>query len=195
MKTSRLEAFSDGVFAIAATLLVIEIHVPQDTDHLAHALLELWPSYLAYVISFILVALVWANHHVMLDRIRAADRMLLFLNTLLLMNVASLPFVAALLAAAYRNGSGQRPAVVAYGLVLVIGGLFFNAIWEHARRRPALLRPDVKPAQARTVSRSFLLGPALYAIATAIAAAVPALGLAAYAALILLYWLPLADNA
>jgi len=192
--TSRLEAFSDGVFAIAITLLVIEIRVPQDTARLLHDLEALWPSYLAYVISFLLIGLVWANHHAMFEHIATTDRLLLFLNTLLLMNVAFLPFVAATLAAAFRAGQGQRVAVVVYGATLVVGGIFFNAIWEHARRGHRLPDSTIDPAGAHAVSRRFLLGPALYAVGTAAGAALPVLGVAVFAGLILFYWLPVSRS-
>jgi uncharacterized membrane protein len=188
--TSRVEAFSDGVFAIAITLLVLEIRVPEDTAHLLRELVDLWSSYLAYVISFLLIGLIWANHHVMFDHIRRADRTLLFLNTLLLMNVAFLPFTTAVLAAALRSGQGLRVAVVVYGLALVIGGVFFNAIWEYARHEHQLLGDSIDPAGARTVSRRFLLGPALYALASVLGAILPVLGIAMFAGLILFYWLP-----
>ena len=84
----RLVFFSDAVFAIAVTLLVLEIRSPEDTRHLLNDLAALWPSYLSYAISFLLIGQVWANHHVMFDHIRAADRTVLFLNTLLLMDIA-----------------------------------------------------------------------------------------------------------
>lgn len=190
MRTTRLEAFSDGVFAIAITLLVIEIQPPEDTAHLQRYLVDLWPSYLAYVISFLLIGLVWANHHAMFDYITTADRPLLFLNTLLMMNVAFLPFVAAVLAASFRSGEGQRTAVVLYGATLVVGGIFFNAIWQYARRGHGLLGPNIAPAQARAVGRRFLLGPILYALGTVLGAVLPVLGVAVYALLILFYWLP-----
>jgi uncharacterized membrane protein len=188
--TSLLEAFSDGVFAIAITLLVLEIRVPEDTSHLLRELLDLWSSYLAYVISFLLIGLVWANHHVMFEHIRRSDRALLFLNTLLLMNVAFLPFTTAVLAAALRNGQGLRVAVVVYGLALVVGGVFFNAIWEYARHEHQLLGESIDPTGARAVSRRFLLGPALYAVGSALGALLPVLGLGIFAGLILFYWLP-----
>jgi hypothetical protein len=102
----RLVFFSDAVFAIAVTLLVLEIRPPEDTRHLLHGLAALWPSYLSYAITFLLIGQVWANHHVMFDHIRSADRMVLFLNTLLLMDIAFLPFAAAVLADAFRTGHG-----------------------------------------------------------------------------------------
>ena len=77
----RVVAISDGVIAIAVTLLVLEIHPPEDMRHLFHGLVALWPSYMAYVITFMLIGQIWANHHVMFDHIRSADRMVLFLNT------------------------------------------------------------------------------------------------------------------
>lgn len=192
--TGRVQTFSDGVFAIAITLLVLEIRVPRHTDHLLHDLGRLWPSYLAYVVSFLLIGLVWANHHVMFDHIRLADRLLLFLNTLLLLDVAFLPFVAAVLAASLRDGTGQPVAVALYGGTLAIGGVFFNAIWEHARRDHRLLGESITPQAAQGVSRRFLLGPALYAIAACVGYAVPALGIALFAALILVYWFPIAGQ-
>jgi uncharacterized membrane protein len=187
--TGRVEAFSDGVFAIAITLLVLEIKVPDDTAHLAHALGELWSSYLAYAISFLLIGLVWANHHVMFTHIRFADRMLLFVNTLLLMNVAFIPFSAAVLAATFRDGAGERTAVLLYGGTLVVGGIFFNAVWAYARRH-RLLGAAIEDADARRIGRRFLLGPALYAAATVVGALVPVAGVVGFAALIVFYWLP-----
>jgi uncharacterized membrane protein len=106
----RLVFFSDAVFAIAVTLLVLDIRPPEDTRHLLHGLAALWPSYLAYAVTFLLVGQVWANHHVMFDHIRVADRTVLFLNTLLLMDIAFLPFAAAVLSAALRTGgTGSAP--------------------------------------------------------------------------------------
>lgn len=188
--TSRVEAFSDGVFAIAITLLILEIHVPTETAHLLDELLDLWPSYLAYVVSFLLIGLVWANHHVMFDFIERTDRLLLFLNTLLLMNVASLPFVAAVLAAALRNGEGENVAVALYGGTLTVGGVFFNAIWLYASRNHRLLGDSITPAEARSLARRFLAGPVLYLVGTVVGVFLPIAGLVVFAFLILFYWLP-----
>ena len=108
----RLVAFSDGVFAIAITLLVLEIRPPTDFMNLLHELAALWPSYIAYALTFLFIGQVWANHHVMFDHIRVVDRVMLLLNTLLLMIVAFLPFATSVLAGALRNGHSIRTAVV-----------------------------------------------------------------------------------
>lgn len=191
MNTQRIEAFSDGVFAIAITLLVLDIRPPQASPHLVSDLLALWPSYLAYLISFLLIGLIWANHHEMFHHIRRGDRMLMFFNTLLLLDVAFLPFVTAVLSSSLREHSGLRVAVILYGSTLVVGGFFFNAVWEWARRRHRLLGDSITPAAAKAVARRFMLGPTAYLIGSAIGAVVPVLGLALFAALILLYWLPI----
>src|SRR5215467_747793 len=131
----RLVAFSDAVFAITVTLLVLEIRPPTDYSNLLHSLVVLWPSYLAYALTFLFIGQVWANHHVMFDHIRAADRVVLLLNTLLLMVVAFLPFATSVLASSFRGGHGQRVAVVFYGVAFVVTALTFNAVWQYARRR------------------------------------------------------------
>jgi uncharacterized membrane protein len=143
---TRLAFFSDAVIAIAVTLLVLEIRPPPDTRHLLHGLAALWPSYLAYAISFLLIGQVWANHHVMFDHIRSADRMVLFLNTLLLMDIAFLPFAAAVLSAAFRTGHGQRTAVVFYGMAFGLAAILFNAIWGYARHDQRLLGTTIDAA-------------------------------------------------
>jgi hypothetical protein len=142
---ARLVFFSDAVFAIAITLLVLEIRPPEDTRHLLHSLAALWPSYLAYAITFLLIGQVWANHHVMFDHIRSADRTVLFLNTLLLMDIAFLPFAAAVLSAAFRTGHGQRTAVVFYGMAFGLAAILFNVIWGYARHISGCLAPPSMP--------------------------------------------------
>jgi uncharacterized membrane protein len=190
MSTGRLEMFSDGVFAIAITLLVLEIRPPEDTHELAHELGELWPSYVAYVVSFLLIGLVWANHHTMFEHIVRADRPLLFLNVLLLLDVAFLPFPTAVMANAFQDGADEKVAVVFYGATLVLGGVLFNAIWQYARREHRLLGAHISPEQARRIGRRFLLGPLLYGVGTASGAVSAYLGVAVFAFLILFYWLP-----
>src|SRR3954471_4132147 len=154
--TNRLMAFSDGVFAITITLLVLEIRPPTDDRHLLHGLVVLWPSYLAYALTFLFIGQVWANHHVMFDHIRVADRVVLLLNTVLLMVVAFLPFATSVLAGAYRSGNGQRTAVVFYAIAFAVTALTFNAVWQYARRH-RLLGEALEATGATAISRRYEL--------------------------------------
>jgi uncharacterized membrane protein len=188
---ARLVFFSDAVFAIAVTLLVLEIRPPEDTRHLLHGLAALWPSYLSYAISFLLIGQVWANHHVMFDHIRSADRTVLFLNTLLLMDIAFLPFAASVLAAAFRTGHGQRTAVVFYGIVFEVAAMLFNVIWGYARHDQRLLATNIDSVGARAIGRRFRLALVWIATGTLLGALLPVLGMAVIAAFIPYYWLPI----
>jgi uncharacterized membrane protein len=188
---ARLVFFSDAVFAIAVTLLVLEIRPPEDTRHLLHGLAALWPSYLSYAVSFLLIGQVWANHHVMFDHIRAADRTVLFLNTLLLMDIAFLPFAASVLAAAFRTGHGQRTAVVFYGIVFELAALLFNVIWGYARHDHRLLASTIDSVGSRAISRRFRLALVWIATGTLLGALLPGLGMAVIATFIPYYWLPI----
>ena len=187
---ARLVFFSDAVFAIAVTLLVLEIRPPQDTGHLLHGLAALWPSYLAYAISFLLIGQVWANHHVMFDHIRSADRTVLFLNTVLLMDLAFLPFAAAVLSAAFGTGHGQRTVVV-YGITFEVAAILFNAIWSYARHHHRLLATTIDAVGASAISRRFRLALVWIATGTLLGALLPVLGMAVIAAFIPYYWLPI----
>jgi uncharacterized membrane protein len=158
LPTSRLEAFSDGVFAIAITVLVLGIAAPVKTDHLLARLLDLWPSYLGYVLSFLLIGLLWVNHHVMFEHIERSDRLLMFLNTLLLLVVAFVPFATAVLASTFRTGEGQPVAVALYGLVMTGAGGLFTGIWHHAYRA-RLMDSGVTNRGVRRMNRRLVFGP------------------------------------
>ena len=186
----RLVFFSDAVFAIAVTLLVLEIHPPQDTRQLLQGLAALWPSYLSYAITFLLIGQVWANHHVMFDHIHSADRTVLFLNTLLLMDIAFLPFAASVLAAAFRTGHGQRTAVVFHGMTFLLAAILFNVIWGYARHDHRL-GTTLDAGGARAISRRFRLALVWIATGTLLGALLPVLGMAVIAAFIPYYWLPI----
>jgi TMEM175 potassium channel family protein len=185
-----LEAFSDAVFAITITLLVLEIKPPADDTHLLHGLLALWPSYLAYVVTFLFIGQVWANHHVMFDHIRIADRGVLLLNTLLLMAVVFLPFATSVLADAMRSGDGQRTAVVFYGIAFTVTALTFNAVWQYARRH-RMLGEALGSAGAAAIGRRFQLAVAWLAIGSLLGVVVPVLGVAVIVAFNVFYWLPI----
>jgi uncharacterized membrane protein len=188
--TNRLEAFSDGVFAIAITLLIFNIKSPDDTSHLLASLLRLWPSYLAYVISFLLIGLLWVNHHVTFEHIVRTDRTQMFVNTLLLMVVAFIPFTASVLASAFRNGTGESVAIALYGGTLVLGGLCFNWLWSHAYSAK-LMDDTVTTVQARRITRRILFGPIAYAVGGIVGYFLPVPGVVIFGILILFYWLPI----
>jgi TMEM175 potassium channel family protein len=188
--TSRLVGFSDAVFAITITLLVLEIRPPTDDTNLLHGLVALWPSYLAYALTFLFIGQVWANHHVMFEHIRAADRLVLLLNTLLLMVVAFLPFATSVLAEALRSGHGERTAVVFYGIAFDVTALTFNAVWQYACRH-RLLSEALDSAGATAISRRFQLALAWLATGALLGAVLPVLGVVVIAAFNAFYWLPI----
>jgi len=187
---ARVVSFSDAVFAITVTLLVLEIRPPTDYTNLLHGLAALWPSYLAYALTFLFIGQVWANHHVMFDHIRAADRVILLLNTLLLMIVAFLPFTTSVLAGALHSGHGQRTATVFYGIAFDAAALMFNAVWQYARRH-RLLKDTLDPAGRTAIGRRFQLALAWLAIGALLGLLVPVLGVAVIAAFNVFYWLPI----
>ena len=187
---ARVVSFSDAVFAITVTLLVLEIRPPTDYTNLLHGLAALWPSYLAYALTFLFIGQVWANHHVMLDHIRAADRVILLLNTLLLMMVAFLPFTTSVLAGALRGGHGLRTAAVLYGIAFDATALTFNAVWQYACRH-RLLKDTLDPAGATAIGRRFQLALAWLAMGALLGLLIPVLGVAVIAAFNIFYWLPI----
>lgn len=188
---SRVVIFSDAVIAIAVTLLILEVRPPEDTRHLLKGLGELWPSYAAYFLTFLLIGQMWVNHHVMFDHIRSADRLVLLFNTLLLMQIAFLPFASAVLASAFESGHGKRTAVVFYGISYEVAAILFNVIWEYARHGRRLLAPTTDSASSAAISRRFHPAPVWIAVGTALGAWNPVLGLAVLAAFIPFYWWPI----
>lgn len=159
--TGRLEAFSDGVFAIAATLLVLEIGVGARGD-LGGRLLHLWPSYLAYVTSFVTIGIIWMNHHHTVSLIGRTDRTMLFLNNLLLLTIAFLPFPTKLVGD-YLRSDGERAATLAYASTLLVMALLHQVWWQYARRGRRLIADGVADSSLRAVDRAYLPGVPLYA--------------------------------
>jgi len=188
MSTGRLEAFSDGVFAIAITLLVLEIRLPEDWEKdLGGTLIGLWPSYFAYVVTFLLVGMIWMNHHRMFHFIHRTDGLLLALNVLLLMDVAFLPFPTHVLAEALHADHGTQMAAVFYGIVLVIGGIFYNAVWWYSSLGHRHLGEHITPAEARSLRWRWGMGPVLYLVATVIGAFSAMGALVFYVVLLVIY--------
>jgi TMEM175 potassium channel family protein len=188
VSTSRTEAFSDGVFAIAATLLVLELKVPQvEPGGLADALLESWPSYATYVVSFLTIGIIWVNHHAVLDRIREVNRPLLFMNLMFLMAVAAIPFPTALLADYLQAGHDERLAAAVYGGTMSLMGVTFGAIWAYAVVSDDLLHESVDRARARRSLLIFAVGNPLYVLAIGASLLSATLALVIYALLALFY--------
>ncbi len=167
--TTRMETFSDGVFAIAATLLVLEISV--DTAHthdLGSALLHLWPSYLAYVTSFITIGIIWMNHHTCVETMARVDRTFLFLNLLLLLTVSFLPFPTRLVAD-YLQRPGEQAAVYAYAATFVVMAIVYNLWWRYASNGRRLIGHTVPESRINAITRAFNPGIPIYALTLLVA--------------------------
>jgi TMEM175 potassium channel family protein len=188
--TARLETFSDGVLAIAITLLILEVrspHVPAGSS-LAHELARQWPSYAAYAVSFLTIGIIWVNHHHMFKVISRSNHTFLMLNVVFLMTIAALPFPTALVADHVHDASSRSVAAFVYGANMVAVSVMFNAVWRYAASGHRLLYPNVDPELVRRVNRSFLFGPLTYSAGMLVALANSWVSLAIYAGLAL-YWL------
>jgi len=186
VSTSRIEAFSDGVFAIAITLLVLEIKPPVHSTDLWHDLGRLWPSYVAFVVSFFTIGVIWVNHHRQFELFVRADRTLMFLNLLLLLWVAFIPFPTSVVAEYFREGGQQDVATAVYAGTFLAMGLSFFAMWIYAGRS-RLLDDRLSGAQLRLLTRRNLLGQIGYAVAVALAFVSATASLALCAAIALYY--------
>jgi TMEM175 potassium channel family protein len=166
MEKGRLEAFSDGVFAIAITLLVLELRVPAFVDAkrigLAGALRHEWSSYAAYVVSFAIIGIMWVNHHAVLSNVARVDRALLFVNLLLLLFVAVLPFPTALLAR-YLNAEGSHVAAAIYSGNMLGCAIGFQALWRWIVHDQRLLHAHIDHRQAKAAQGRFAIGLLVYA--------------------------------
>jgi uncharacterized membrane protein len=191
-----MEAFSDGVFAIAITLLVLEIHVPEpgSSESLGHELLAQWPSYAAFVISFFTIGIIWINHHAMVRRLRVTDHSILVWNLLLLMTVSALPFTTALMAAYLKESSGESLAAAVYAGSFLLMGVVFAGMNRHIlfERVDFLEERLDEPIRRLTLKRG-VAGVLPYAIATAVAPLSPYLTLAICAAVAVFYASPAAS--
>jgi uncharacterized membrane protein len=198
VSTGRLESFSDGVIAVAATLLVLNVAVPLVGAHdsLAHALGDQWHVYLAYAVSFITIGIIWINHHVVFSRLRIADHAILMLNLLLLLWIALLPFATSLMTGYLRRGHGQHLAAAVYaGMFLLMSLTFATLNWFILFRRTALLRVDLSRDERRRILTRFVTGLIPYALAMALAPVSPYITLAICGGVAAFYALPIASGA
>ena len=191
VSTGRLEAFSDGVLAIAITLLILEVKVPTaEEGDLGRALAHQWPSYAAYAVTFLIIGIMWVNHHYLFAQVGRVTRPLLFLNIFLLMTISFLPFPTALLAEYLREDQNSHIAAAVYSLDMTVIGLAFVALWWYLTRHPDLLSAESSPAHASTAMRRSIIGPVVYGATIALAFVSAPACLVAYAlmALYFMFW-------
>lgn len=187
---ARTETFSDGVLSITITLLVIDISrpAPEHVD-LLRALLDQWPSYLAFVVSFVYVGVVWLNHHALFGHVRVVDRRLQWINLGMLMMTALLPFPTAVLADAMAHGSfdNQRVAVGLYALVSALMSAAWIPVFRHLRRNPSLLKSSSDPAYFAVQGVRPLTGVGLYTVAGLVGLLAPMAGLVLFVVMVAYY--------
>jgi uncharacterized membrane protein len=172
--TSRLEAFSDGVFAIAITLLVLEISVPEsEFNDLWRGIANQWPSYLAYATSFITIGGLWLAHHGIFRRLASADGTVMRLNILLLMLVAFLPFPTKLIAEAIDLTTAERAAAIFYGLVLLSIAVVTSVLWRYLARHRDLLEADVTDEEVAAMTLLMTPSVGFYAVVLCVAFLAP----------------------
>lgn len=191
MSSRRLEAFSDGVFAIAITLLVLDLAVPPregpSEGHLARALGHQWPSYFAYLVSFLVIGIIWVNHHTVFDKVRLIDRPVMFVNLALLLIISAIPFPTRLLAEYLTAGSDSHVAAAVYSATMFLMGMAFALLWLTVTRDARLLHEHVDQAASRAAIRRFGLGNIFYLATIGLSFVSAIATLAVHAALALYY--------
>lgn len=165
-ESGRVEAFSDGVFAIAITLLILDVKAPSKGSgrSLAFQLTHQWPQYDAYVVSFLVIGIMWANHHQVFSYVARVDRTLLFLNLLLLMGVSALPWATSVVSSYLDQPKGAQLAVAVYGGFMVVHALTFTALWWWLTRSGHLFDARVDEVLAKATRSRFALGTVVYPV-------------------------------
>jgi uncharacterized membrane protein len=189
LQTSRMEAFSDGIFAIASTLLVLDLAIPGVRSDVGHRLVEQWPTYLAYVVSFATIGNAWLNHSVITEYLERADAILLRLNLVLLFFVSVLPFPTHMLAEYLSSENAERVAVTVYGLNLLAIGAFTSLTWHYGVAEH-LVRRDNKEEEVRAISAKLDPSLASYAVAIGIGLLWPTAAVVLYLAIALFVIIP-----
>ncbi len=190
METRRAEAFSDGVFAVAITVLVFGLLPIGVGPRVGHELLHAWPEYLAYAVSFLTIGIMWLNHHALMGSLRIVNRSLLVINLLLLMGVVAVPWPTTLVAD-HLNGpaaAGGRAATILYGVVLFVVLLAYTVMWFYIGRNAAKIARDPDRPPTRLKSAAFMVGLGGYALGTVVALFSPGAAVTIYG-LVAVYYL------
>ncbi len=187
MSKARLETFSDGVFAIAITLLVLTIGPPSKYRILAQQLGHRWPSLAAYVVSFVVIGIMWLNHHTIFGHLERIDRGVFYLNLLLLMTIVFIPYPTGVFGEALRRQEGARTAAIFYTSVMAVNAFVWAALWLYASVGRRLLGPQFPEAQRTVATILFVAGALVYSAAIAVAFVNPYLCLGVQGALALYY--------
>jgi len=187
MNKGRVETFSDGVFAIAITLLVLTIAQPSNYANLAHQLGERLPSLAAYAVSFLVIGIMWLNHHTIFTHLRVVDRGIFYWNLLLLMTIVFIPYPTEVFGEALRRGEGARTAAVFYSVTMTINASMWACLWLYASIGRRRLSEQFPESQRFISTVLFVSGTAIYAVSIAIALVSPYACLAFHGALALYY--------
>jgi uncharacterized membrane protein len=169
MSKSRLEAFSDGIFAIAITLLVLTIAAPTNYHHLASQLANRWPSFAAYAVSFAIIGIMWLNHHSIFSHLAHSDRGLVLCNLFLLLTIAFLPYPTEVFGQALRENSGTKVAAVFYSGTMAVNAIAWAGLWLYASMGRRLLIASFPESERRMATLLFLIGTVPYLIAVGVA--------------------------
>src|SRR5215469_7712830 len=173
-ETGRLEAFSDGVFAIAITLLILQIPLPDLTKNAPDLLTQLgnqWATYLAYLVSFMVILIMWVNHHIIFRLIHRTDQLFLILNGLLLMVITFVNYPMAVLARSLQStdrpglNADQHTAALFYNGTFIVIAIIYNVLWRYASHKRRLLGKSADPLLVETINKQYRFGPLFYVAA------------------------------
>lgn len=189
----RLVTYIDAIFAIALTLLIIEIHLPEATgeDGLLSMLGHEWPKFVSFIISFMIISVVWFNHHTMFHYIKRVDHAMLVMNTLLMLNIIVIPFCSSVLGEfAAEGGTDAKVSALIYGGWITLGGIPFNLIWNYALKHDRLLHEGCDRNALLGIKKHYNRGPVIYLLVTLLSLIDAWAGIIGFAVLILLYFMP-----
>lgn len=186
MNKTRLEAFSDGVLAVIITILVLELEIVH-TEPLGEQLRQQWPTFLAYLVSFVILSAIWVQHHALLALAREVDRTILLLNLVLLLAVSLVPFAAKAVGAFLKDGGDDaRLAVLIYAACMEVAAIAFTAMFAHLLRR-GLTDRTFSPGESRTALVRFGVGTVIYPALIVVGLFSPLVALVGYALVVLVY--------